>query len=338
MNLQQISQITLGAVEIKQQADGIHFYRFTEQQQELYKRLKEEFYNKSFSSAGVRMHFRTNSDSLFLKVQTGYGSSRSYFAIDVFVNGEKLDDLNNYSGLDTNRNYTKDSFAYGEFSKEFSLGKGEKTVCIYFPWSVEIVLQQMSLDDGAIIAPVKPKKKLLCFGDSITQGYDALSPSNRYASKLADFLEAEEYNKAIGGEVFFPALAATKEDFVPDYITVAYGTNDWNRCTKEEFICNCRDFFSNLHKNYPNVRTLVITPIWRKEMCEDRSFGSFSDVEKILQTHTASFGNISVIRGFEFVPTDEKLFADQRLHPNDAGFEFYFNNLVKDLKANKLFV
>ena len=43
LKLQQISQITLGAVEIKQQTDGIHFYRFTEQQQELYKRLKEEY-------------------------------------------------------------------------------------------------------------------------------------------------------------------------------------------------------------------------------------------------------------------------------------------------------
>ena len=28
--------------------------------------------------------------------------------------------------------------------------------------------------------------KLLCFGDSITQGYDALHPSNRYAAQLAD--------------------------------------------------------------------------------------------------------------------------------------------------------
>ena len=52
-------------------------------------------------------------------------------------------------------------------------------------------------------------------------------------ARLADALGAEEVNKAIGGECFFPELAATKEDFQPEYITVAYGTNDWSRKSAE---------------------------------------------------------------------------------------------------------
>lgn len=68
-------------------------------------------------------------------------------------------------------------------------------------------------------------------------------------ARLADALGAEEVNKAIGGECFFPELAATKEDFQPEYITVAYGTNDWSRKLAEEFQTNCRAFcFKNLYK------------------------------------------------------------------------------------------
>ena len=121
LDLQQVKNITLGAVRIEQNECGFHFYRFTKQQEELYKHRKEEFYMKSFSTSGVRMHFYTNSQSLFMKIKTSYGSSRSYFAVDVFVDGKKLDDLNNYAGVDFSRNYTKDPFAYGEFSKKFTL-------------------------------------------------------------------------------------------------------------------------------------------------------------------------------------------------------------------------
>ena len=71
------------------------------------------------------------------------------------------------------------------------------------------------------------KKRILCFGDSISQGYDALYPSNQYTPQLAKLLDAEEYNKAIGGEIFRPELALARDDFEPEYITVAYGTNDW---------------------------------------------------------------------------------------------------------------
>ena len=35
---------------------------------------------------------------------------------------------------------------------------------------------------------------------------------------------------------------------------------------------------------------------------------------------TAAYQNITVISGFDFVPKDPAYFADQRLHPNDAGF------------------
>lgn len=145
-------------------------------------------------------------------------------------------------------------------------------------------------------------------------------------------LDAEEYNKAIGGEIYFPELAKAKEDFEPDYITVAYGSNDWSKCSREALTHNCKDFLCNLSNNYPNAKIFVITPIWRKDMNESRLFGDFKSVEEIIQKQAAAFSNISVIQGFEFVPQNEDLFADLRLHPNDKGFEYYFKNLSKHIK------
>lgn len=48
------------------------------------------------------------------------------------------------------------------------------------------------------------------YGDSITQGYDALFPSYSYINRFSMYLDAFIYNKAIGGDIFRPALIERK--------------------------------------------------------------------------------------------------------------------------------
>ena len=287
LTISQIREITIGAVRIEKKENGICFFRFTKQQEELYKNRSSNFYMKTFATSGIQIRFFTNSKTLFLRTEISSGSSRTYFAFEVFVNGAKIDTLDNFSDTDIPPNYSTLKLPHGEFSKKFNLGEGDKEVCIYLPWSVCAVVKELVLDDGSFVKPSKPSKKMLSFGDSITQGYDALYPSKKYISMLANLLDAEEYNKAIGGEVFFPELAAARDDFEPDYITVAYGTNDWNKCTEEEFMRNCKEFFHNLNNSYPNTKIFVITPIWRKDMDESRAFGKFKNVAEIIQNQAA---------------------------------------------------
>ena len=340
LNLSQIKNITLGVSRIEENDNGIHFYRFTKEQEDLYRDLdlglykkhSKSPYAKTFSTSGVQMRFRTNSQGLLLNVDVSKGSSRRYFSIEVFVNGKRLDVIKNFSEGEMVGDYTKGKFPFGNFSKQFDLGEGEKEVRIYFPWSVNAVLKEMRLDDGAFLTPVKPSKQLLCFGDSISQGYDVLYPSNKYLTKLAELLDAEEHNKAIGGEVYFPELAKTKETFEPDYILVEYGSNDWNKCSREEMTQNCRGFLCNISNSYPNAKIFATTPIWRKDMNEERLFGDFLDVGRSIQEQAKGLENIAVIQGFEFLPQDETLFADLRLHPNDKGYEYFVENLLKGIK------
>lgn len=327
LELDQIKKIALGAVRITQEEDGIHFYRFTQEQEALYRARNQDFYKKSFSTTGVQLRFQTNSENLYLKAAVTPGSSRKYFAFEVFADGKRIGTLDNYSDTELPQAYASVVLPQGTFEKSFSLGAGGKEVRVVFPWSVKAILQEMVLDDGAELVPVKPKHKLLVFGDSITQGYDALLPSNKYITQVAEYLDAEEINKAIGAEIFFPELAATAEDFVPDYITVAYGTNDWFKCTEEEFRVNCAGFYRNLSMNYPSIPIFAITPIWRKEIATGSKFGAFENVEAIIREITKDLSNITVISGFTFVPQKEELFGDMRLHPNDKGFVYYYRNL-----------
>ena len=331
LNFDQICSICLGAVRAKEMEDGVRLYRFTEEQEEIYKQTNLNFYNKSLATAGMKLYFETDSCSLFMRVNVTQGSSREYFSIEVKVNDKPVGYLDNYSDVALPQDYTKIKLPQGEFSKMFSLGEGSKKVCVYLPWSVAVEIKELSLEEDAFIKPNKPAKKLLAFGDSITQGYDALRPSRRYAARLAEALNAEEINKGIGGERFFPALAESRDDLEPDYITVAYGTNDWSSSKEEDFKNRCQAFFAAISKNYPNAQIFAITPIWRKDCVGTRAFGGFSRVAEDIENIVSCFKNIKCVHGFEFVPQDENYFADLMLHPNDSGFDHYFLNLYEQV-------
>ena len=337
LDFEQIKSITTGAVRIEKEGDFVAFYRFTKEQSELYRKTSDYFYQRTLAPAGVRFVFKTNSKTLRLVLKAAKCTSRSYFSFDVCVDGKPIGHIDNFSHMNLPHNYTEIEFELGEFSKDFLLGDGEKTVCVYFPWSVRPLIKNVEVDDGSYIEPANQKKKLLVFGDSITQGYDALRPSGRYASIIADKLGFEEINKGIGGEVFFPELVRLPESFTPDLIIVAYGSNDWSKKTEEDFKSRCKDFYTSLAELYPDTKIFALTPVWRKDYLGYREFGLFENVEKGIKEAVCHIKNVEVIHGFDLVPHDEKFYADFRLHPNDEGYVHYADNLHKKIMLSDLF-
>ena len=333
LSIDKIKEITSGAVRVFEENGAIELCRFNEEESEFYKNRDKAFYVKSTASSGMRFCFKTDSSSLYICADMNSGATRKYFSFDVFVNGECLGYLDNIEGVDIPAYFSEMDRPLGEFSKHFSLGEGTKEVTVYLPWSTRTSIKEISVDDGALVEPIKREKKLLAYGDSITQGYDALRPSNRYLARLCDALGYEETNKAIGGEIFCAKLASFKND-TPDLITVAYGTNDWNRTTFDKFKVQSRGFFENLRKNYPDTRIFAITPIWRKDGTQEREFGDFSLVTEYIYKAVEGL-DIEVIYGYDLVPEDTSLFGDLRLHPRDEGFEHYAKNLLEKI-ADKI--
>ena len=327
----QIKELITGAVDFDESDGKISPLRFTEAQRNVYL-SNEDFYTKSHAAAGMKMRFRTDATSLFMDVSFLRGSSRKYYSFDVYSNGKQIGCLDNFSEMEIPKNYAKIDCLLNDASKTFELGEGIKEVCILFPWSVAVQISEITLENATFIEAVKREKTLLVYGDSITQGYDALRPSGRYMTKITDFFGFDEVSKAIGGEIFNPNLAKEKDNFTPDLIYVSYGSNDWNKCTYDEFKSNCMGFFENLRNNYPTLKIIAATPIWRKEIGEERPFGDFKCVEEYIRYVASQIDNIEVISGFNLVPHNEDYFADLRLHPSDAGFDVYFENLKELIK------
>ena len=322
LNLEQIKEIARGAVRIAEDEKGFHFYRFTEAQTEAYlKTSPNDFYKKSFATAGIRLAMKTDSRVFRFDFKTSYGSSREYAYFDVYVNGA----FTKHFGCEGN--------IMMDGSANIALPAGEKTVEIYFPWSRDAVISNVEIDDGATLSGVTRTKKMLTFGDSITHGYDAINPSLSYASQLARMLDAEQVNKGIGGDIFFPALLDEKEPFEPDYITVAYGTNDWSKCPREVFEANCTEFYTRLSALYPNAKIFAITPIWRgdwnRKVC---GFGSpVTGIHPVITEICKDLPNVTVINPYNFVPHRKDFYADAYLHPNDIGFCLYAEGLYKEI-------
>ena len=328
---EKLAELTHGAVRLTEEDGKIKFFRFTEEQQMLYK----SFYRKTFAPSGIKLEFETDSKSLYIKVNVSPSTTRSYFSIDICVNGELAGCLKNFDEEEMTGDYTAKSFPLGSFEKRFELIQGEKKHTVFLPWSVAMELEELSVDDGSFVKPVTRDKKILVFGDSITQGYDVLHPVNHYIQALSELLDADAYNKAIGGEKFIPDLVKTDEDFTPDYITVAYGTNDWAHDEKEIFMNNCKAFYELLSRKYPDSKIFALTPIWRAECSKQHDCGEFSFISDYIKEVTERLDNVYCLDGFDFVPHQEKLYGDLRLHPNDEGFKHYARNVYAEMKRSK---
>ena len=334
MTTEFFKNITSGAVRVTEEQDGFHFYRFTEAEEAFYKERNADFHRKTFSTSGIKLEFETDATELFLGVDILRSSSRTYFAFDLYIDGKYTDSLKNFTEEDEKTlKYHEKAYKLGAFDKTFLLGNGKKTVKLVFPWSVEPVLKTFELKNATFINPVKKSGIILAYGDSITHGYDAMYPSKSYAELMTAAFDAEIVNKAIGGEIFCPGLSAFRADFTPDFITVAYGTNDWNHvATAQEFEKNCRGFIENLIKNYPGIRIFAFTPIWRDVTGKDDKFCKFEELDGFMQKIYADYDAITFISCRHFVPESSDFFADLTLHPNDKGFEHYAKGVISELK------
>lgn len=319
LNFEQIKELVHGVALVEEGDNGISFFRFTKEQQELYKnKSPEDFYIKTFATAGVSLEFLTDSKNLTLKVSVSKGSSRSFFTHSIYVDDKRADELSGDIGAQNNV----------LFEKTFELNSGMKKVKIIFPWSVQSNLVSLEIDDNAKISPVSKNYKLLMFGDSITQGYDAYIPENNYAVSIANKLNASAINKGIAGEQFFSDLASLKDDFEPDLITVAYGTNDWRHTTKEKFQTECKGFFENLRILYPKTEIIAISPLWRTDIDEKQEFGEpLSFISDYIKLISQSISNMTVIDGINLVPHKTDCYQTDGLHPIDKGYKYYADNL-----------
>ena len=66
LTLEQIKAAARGVAYVTEEDGCVRLHRFTAQQEELYRQVKDEHYDRTFATAGVILEFDTNSENLNL--------------------------------------------------------------------------------------------------------------------------------------------------------------------------------------------------------------------------------------------------------------------------------
>ena len=317
LTLDTVREIARGCARVEE-CDGIFtLMRFTEKQARAYLDVidNEDFYNKTYATAGVRLAFRTDSARFAFDYHFTRCSSRQFAYFDVYLDGALTSHFGT-QGLECMNGRA-----------ELSIPEGTQTVEIYFPWSHGVRITNVEIDDGTTIQGVHRAHTMIAFGDSITHGYDAIHPSFSYATRLSTMLDADYINKGIGGDIFCPALLSEAEGPDPDYITIAYGANDWHKCTAEEFEKNCRAFLARIRELYPTSEIFVLLPLWHTLSHKVAKSGMTGpQMNAWLQKLLQDYPTLHTINCYPMVPHRAEFFTDGA-HPTEACFAFLASNM-----------
>ena len=317
-DIELVRKITCGALLVVEENGATVFHRFTEAQRKVYE-SNHGFWLKTFADSGIRLEFATDAAKFAMCGSIAAASSRAFCFFDVYVNGALVKHVGTYSVTDE-----------PDFGFEVELPEGTNRVAVYLPGLSKVMLESLDFTGATKVEPVAKKRRIICYGDSITQGYDARYPSLAYTNIVADALDAEVVNKAIGGDRFNPELAALPDAGPFDLITVGYGTNDWSHETSEFLEEKSARFFGELAKNYPGIPVCAILPLWRHDWMRVTSVGTFWEGHAIIRAAAEKHVNVKIVNGWELLPHLESCVSDG-LHPNDFGFQFMARGLLKQL-------
>lgn len=320
LQLETIKQITFGALRIEQQEGYFRFFRFTPGQEKI---LEERgFSPRQYATAGIRLDFYCHSGVVSFDFKAFPGSGREYYAIDGLIDG-----------VNTVHYYREKNRDEGHFVLPVPERNGQPVrVTVYFPNVSGIAVKNLTVPEGGI-GPAEKRRKLLALGDSITQGYDARHPQLSYGNLLADALQTVMVNQGIGGDVFCERNIEALPGFLPEIVTVAYGTNDWARGETDVFARAGR-YFKKLRELYPAASVFAVLPIWRAGEEKEKAGGTLARVREDIRT--AAEGNgAAAIETASFMPQTPDYYYDGGLHPNDLGFLFYGRALAKEIKKRR---
>ncbi len=245
----------LGANYVFREDSKLSYSRFSEAA--LNAPMSEAMFNayKARTNSGIRLRFLSASSKIRLTFVPDYGQNRgSEFAV-----------LQN--------DVQKQTFAFkgekskGEMVLEFE-NKSEGKASLFeivLPSFANVSLVKMELRDNAEILelPMDERPIYLAIGNSITHGVGQGAASYlTYPYLLAQKLNCDYYNLAVGGAKISPAIAKMCAEMPQaDLITILIGYNDWmsNGKTVLEYVSAYKAYLKEIRKHQPNAKIYCIT-------------------------------------------------------------------------------
>ena len=332
LELAQMKAITKGVMEVTEENGAFVFHRLNAAQKSIYK-PNTGGWRRSQALASVHLDFETDATMLSFTAVNGWNSTAvRYFYFDLWVD----DNLLYHDGFTYNENADGTTMMrFAPWHTELALPAGNKRVRLYMPAICHVELEDVVLENATYLKPLENKYSWLAFGDSITEAHSSVLSSMQYTEQVARAIDAQVFNQGIGGEMYKACKIVPGSYPKVDFITVAYGTNDYKHSPSVEvFRQEVSGFYEALSREFGSTPVLVLLPLWRSHESKGDTFalGTMPEVRQIIRSIAQQYpANICVDCG-GFIPPVYDFFSDKGLHPNALGHTFYAKGLLPEVQ------
>ncbi|TLX71262.1 SGNH/GDSL hydrolase family protein [Labilibacter sediminis] len=268
-----------GANYVFRAENKLSFNRFSETT--LNAPLNDRMFNadKGRTCSGIKLLFKSSAKTIHLTFSPEEGANR----------GAEFAVLQNGNMTKTYAFNAKQSAQDMQLEIENASPGKETLIEVVLPSFCNVSLTNIVLSDGKDLIPFTPEKKpfYLALGNSITHGVGQGSASYlTYPYLLAQKLNMNYYNLAIGGAKISPAIAAqTKEMPQADIITILIGYNDMmsNNKTVIEYETAYKSYLSQVRINQPNAKIYCISVTYTRASGNEKTGVVPDDYRKALK-------------------------------------------------------
>ncbi len=179
---------------------------------------------------------------------------------------------------------------------------------------------------GGSIEPASPRKKWVCYGDSIAEGWIASGPAMAWPAIVAREYALDVVNMGYAGAARGEIVSAEHiAGLQADVISITHGTNCWTRIphSVSQMKANTDAFLSVVRQGHPVTPILVASPIIRPDGEETANAlgATLGDLraamEDVVRARiSAGDANLRLIEGLPIVPAEQ---LGDGIHPNDDG-------------------
>lgn len=293
--------------------------------------ITENLANLGRMSAGLRIHFKTNSRTIHLQVDATY-LEYPHMA------------LTGIAGFDLYKKENGKYYYQRTFIPPYNF-KGSYTVSVgdlsdkltdyvlYFPIFSEVKQLKIGLEKNAVLekgSSYSCPKRVVFYGSSITQGGCVSRPANTYSAMLGQLFDFDFVNFGFTGSCFAESEMANiliknpGDIFVYDY--------DHNARTLEDLKKTHLPFFKKIRESHPHLPIIIISkPVF---IDNESDLKRKKVIQKTYQTYKKlGDKNVYFVDGSKFFTKDiQNLGSVDVVHPNDLGNYFMKQKLVKTFK------
>jgi hypothetical protein len=313
-----------GAISLEKTPEYVHPWRIPVEDRILF---AEDLANCASTTAGVRVAFTTDSDTVGGSVWVSEGSVK----LDLAVDHEYVETI-----------VVEDAEAF----RFENLPKGEKTIEIWLPPTPQVGLRGIDLTDDATCGAVSDTRpKWITYGSSITHCGAAESPMHTWPAVAARMADFNHTNLGFGGQCHLDALIATAiRDQPVDYLSMCVGINIMGGATlgPRTFRSSILGFVQLVREKHPDTPFIIMSPIYNPDRESTPNPVEMTleimrdDVEAAVSIlRDCGDQNVHYVNGLDVMGPDQLHLLPDELHPGPEGYKVmgqrFFENAVKPI-------